>query len=756
MSGQVLERTLAFRGAAQEVFSCRAGEVLLCGAAGTGKSYAALSKLHMMMLANPGARGLAVRKTHVSLTQTGLVTFREQVLPEALKTGLVRWYGGSGEKPAGYVYDNGSFVAVGGLDQPLKIMSSEYDCLIGSALVDSPSEIQRAYGRPYSGQLITIATAGGKQLTGTPNHPVFTDRGWVGLGQLRQGDNVVCRARVQPEGIGGARPHVTDQPAPIAEIARALTLAGASRAERIETVPVDFHGDGGYGYVDVVTAGSLLQRGDAPSLLEHLLEVEGERRDFQYRSLMGVRALREARLAGAPATVALADLSAEISHACAISVGSTPGFMRASARASKVRLPSGIGAHPLVPLGESLRGSLPGDAAIDHFGFEASSADVNRERGFGEPQFPFAVELDRIVDVSATDAGSGRHVYNLQTADSWYIANGIVSHNCIYSQEATDLTLADWEYMTSRLRNGVISFQQLLADCNPQHPSHWLHKRCQEGKTVLLTSLHEDNPRIFNVQPDGSMGLTSYGTDYIARLDSLTGVRKLRLRYGQWAAAEGIIFADWRPEVHLSDRKILPPDWPRIWGVDFGYTNPFVWQMWARDPDGRLWLEKEIYRTQTLVADHAKAILEVVTRVDGKTWKYPRPSAVICDHDAEDRATLERELGIGTIPAWKGVSDGIQAVQQRLRVQPDGRPRLMVCRDSLVSIDSALRERGRPTRFAEEIEGYVWKRPAGSAQGSQEKPPPDEPNKADDHSMDTTRYVVAYEDLAPRPSIRWM
>jgi hypothetical protein len=104
--------------------------------------------------------------------------------------------------------------------------------------------------------------------------------------------------------------------------------------------------------------------------------------------------------------------------------------------------------------------------------------------------------------------------------------------------------------------------------------------------------------------------------------------------------------------------------------VDFGFTNPFVWQQWAVDPDGRLWLEREIYRTQRLVEDHAKDILNVVTVTAGASkgqWLYPRPAAIICDHDAEDRATLERHLGMGTTAAKKSVSDGIQAMSARLR-----------------------------------------------------------------------------------------
>jgi phage terminase large subunit len=435
MAGKIIERRYRARGAALDLFKRREPEVLLAGAAGTGKSRGILERIHARCLSTDSVRVLMVRKTHVSLTNTGLVTFREHVLPEALETGIVTWYGGSGSEPAAFRYSNGSTVSVGGMDKPMKIMSSEYDCA--------------------------------------------------------------------------------------------------------------------------------------------------------------------------------------------------------------------------------------------------------------------------------------------------------------YVQEATELTLNDWEMITSRLRNGRIPTQQLLADCNPQQPSHWLKKRCDDGKTTMLYSRHEDNPVLF----DPSGRLTARGKAYITKLDALTGVRKERLRYGRWAAAEGMIYEDWRPEVHLSDRKVLPYEWTRIWGVDFGYTHPFVWQMWAIDPDGRLWLEKEIYRSKTLVEDHAKEILKVVTKADGVTWKYPKPRAIVCDHDAEDRATLERHLGMGTIPAQKTVSDGIQALATRLRIQPDGKPRMYVCRDSLVSRDEAMVEAGKPIGFAQEIEGYVWETtPDG-------RPSKEAPHKDEDDSMDTARYVVADLDL---------
>jgi phage terminase large subunit len=199
------------------------------------------------------------------------------------------------------------------------------------------------------------------------------------------------------------------------------------------------------------------------------------------------------------------------------------------------------------------------------------------------------------------------------------------------------------------------------------------------------------------------------------------------------AAAEGAVYEEsWDRALHLIDSRVIPAEWPRYWVVDFGYTNPFVWQAWAQDRDGRLYRYREIYHTRTLVEDHAKQILKL-------TEGEPKPRAIICDHDAEDRATLEKHLGQQTVGAYKAVSAGIQAVASRLRKAGDGKPRLLFLRDSLVSVDRKLAGAHKPTCTEEEFESYVWDQSSGRRKG-------EEPIKEDDHGMDAVRYLVAHVD----------
>lgn len=318
-------------------------------------------------------------------------------------------------------------------------------------------------------------------------------------------------------------------------------------------------------------------------------------------------------------------------------------------------------------------------------------------------------------------------------------------YDMIYVQEAVELTLTDWEALTTRLRNGVMSFQQLLADTNPDTPTHWLRERCNSGATTLIESRHSDNPRY--VQADGT--LTAEGAAYLGRLDRLTGVRRLRLKDGLWVAAEGQIFEEYDPAVHLVEPFPVPADWARYWSVDFGYRHPMVIQMWAEDGDGRLYRYRELFGTGRTVDEWARLALEQVAeplpigdrerRPEDWRWREPRPQAIVCDHDAENRVRFEQCVGQSTRPADKKVNAGIDAVKVRLRDR-----RLFLFRGARVHADADLVEAHRPSCTEEEIPGYVWDARRES------------PVKEMDDGCDALRYMVAARDLGGRPNLRFI
>ena len=308
-----------------------------------------------------------------------------------------------------------------------------------------------------------------------------------------------------------------------------------------------------------------------------------------------------------------------------------------------------------------------------------------------------------------------------------------------YVQEAIELSEEAWETLGTRLRHGKLPYQQLLADTNPDKPTHWLKLRCNAGSTLLLESRHEDNPLLWDAvaqqwtpfarRPDSS--------GYMDRLDRLTGPRKERLRYGRWVQAEGLVWEEWDASVHVVDPFSVPEDWPRYWAVDFGYTDPFVCQWWAESPDKRLYLYRELVQTHLLVEDAARQI-KYLSRNE------PPPRAIVCDHDREGRETLSRHLDLDTDKALKNMEVGHQAVSLRLRKGNDGRPRLFVCRNALVERDPRMVEAKSPCGLIEEIDGYVWDLKQGRRKGEQ-------PLDKDNHSCDATRYLVEWLDEPSAP-----
>jgi hypothetical protein len=339
-------------------------------------------------------------------------------------------------------------------------------------------------------------------------------------------------------------------------------------------------------------------------------------------------------------------------------------------------------------------------------------------------------------------------------------------YDMVYVQEAIELTAEDWESVTTRLRNGVMPYQQLVADTNPERPTHWLYERCERGDCRLYESRHEDNPVYF-----GDAGqMTDRGKAYIEGvLDKLTGVRFLRYRKGLWVAAEGVVYDGYDPALHLVDWFKVPDDWPRYWSLDFGYTNPFVCQFWAEDPDGRSYLYREVYMTGRTVDEHAASVMACVSEpIDGyvhppgaerfayhgRRWTEPRPRRVLADHDAEGRVVFERETGVSTSAAYKAKLEGIQANQARLRPAADGHPRVRFMRGAVVEVDQSLADAHKPTSTIEEIVGYVWAKPVTAA-AAERKAPPEEPVDKDNHGMDAWRYYTAERDLGARPRIRF-
>lgn len=355
-------------------------------------------------------------------------------------------------------------------------------------------------------------------------------------------------------------------------------------------------------------------------------------------------------------------------------------------------------------------------------------------------------------------------------------------YDIIFIQEALDVRREDIDMLKTRLRSGVLPYQQLIMDYNPGDPMHWIHQAVLAGEFTEYKTVHEDNPILWEeaplevqntikrlieqngalgrlgdiwpaVSPDGRRGRwTTRGAEYIEVLDSLTGARKLRLRYGIWATAEGAVYQDcWNKDVNLIKRFDIPVEWRRVWTIDFGFTSPFVLQMWAINPLGIMFLYREIYYTRRVVEDYARQALAECGYEFNPESGYKQigtvidvlPECVVCDVDREGRETFEQKTGIRCVTAYKskkvGIDTGIQATQQRLKANSAGHARLYIMENVVVERDPELKKSGLPQCTVEEIDGYVWDTTGNQIKGER-------PLGKNDHGMDSMRYAVCYID----------
>jgi len=240
----------------------------------------------------------------------------------------------------------------------------------------------------------------------------------------------------------------------------------------------------------------------------------------------------------------------------------------------------------------------------------------------------------------------------------------------IYVNQAEQLKLNGWELMTTRCtgRAAVIPHPQIYGDCNPGPRNHWILDRAFAGALTLLKSFHRDNPMLF----DDAGNITAQGKRTMAVLDHLTGVRLKRLRDGIWSTAEGAVYDMF--DAFLGGPHVCERDAKEMvrWylACDEGYTDPAVILLVGEDSDGRWHVFDEFYETGKLQQD-------VVAFA--KSWADDyHVELVAVDNSA---AGLIADMINNNIPAVGGkgrVLDNIGAIQNRLKVQGDGRARLTV------------------------------------------------------------------------------
>lgn len=288
--------------------------------------------------------------------------------------------------------------------------------------------------------------------------------------------------------------------------------------------------------------------------------------------------------------------------------------------------------------------------------------------------------------------------------------------------EAVELTEDDWTMLRGRIRLKVPGLpNQLYGACNPGPPSHWL---AQRFGLALDAVEPQPNCRAITTKSTDNYFLPR---DYVADLQTFTGLRHKRYVLGQWVGSDGLVYDRWDRTIHVRERH---GEWARVVvGVDDGYSKPFACLRIGIDGDGRAHVMAEHYQQKLDREDKDgnPGKLSIIRRMaDGA-------EAIVVDSAAAELISAIHNDGLPAVPCLKGPNSVFQqivhVVQPRLLDPGDGMPRL--------TVDASC------TSTISEFEAYEWmKNRAGSSTDDRK----DEPIKEHDHAMDALRYALTYVD----------
>lgn len=312
------------------------------------------------------------------------------------------------------------------------------ECLPGEAPVDG-AYATAVYRRHYSGPMVTVKTVGGRKFTGTPNHPVLTTDGWVGLGSLLKGDRVLCdRGRVESASSPGDQ-NVEAGPTSISEVFDALQTVGVTRRER--TAQPDFHGDRPEGYVDVLSAFGVLPIGSFAKIEERSVDLILSPSDLAQVLLACERApfprgdsidQASGLLSVAPVVTTSLDDSTDRLEVSGISDSESLAGLSCDVPGHDLLLREVSALHGVLTslrvevLARIGQGASQAGILDDISNSVSTESGLSRDLPVAEPG---SVEIDEIASISIAE-WSG-HVFNLTTVNGYFVSGGLYTGNTI-------------------------------------------------------------------------------------------------------------------------------------------------------------------------------------------------------------------------------------------------------------------------------------------------------------------------------------
>lgn len=244
---------------------------------------------------------------------------------------------------------------------------------------------------------------------------------------------------------------------------------------------------------------------------------------------------------------------------------------------------------------------------------------------------------------------------------------------------------------------------RMLIDTNPDQPEHWL-------KTNFIDKSDGKVIQAFHYELDDNTFLSDRYKNNI-KSSTPSGMFYDRDIKGLWVSAEGIVYQDFRKEVHyISKEEFKHKNIVRYFaGVDWGYEHYGAIGLLGEDDKGNLYLIKEIAKQYQDIDYWVKVAKDIISKY-GNIPFY-------CDTARPEHIVRFQNEGINALYANKSVLSGIEVVAKRFKTKS-----LFIIEDNV-------------DLFKKEIFMYAWNKKTG------------EPLKVWDDVLDALRYAIYTDSI---------
>lgn len=256
----------------------------------------------------------------------------------------------------------------------------------------------------------------------------------------------------------------------------------------------------------------------------------------------------------------------------------------------------------------------------------------------------------------------------------------------LFIDEATQFLESEFRGLDAIVRGDNGMPKRVYLTCNPGGVGHFWVKRLFVDRKFK----DEENPDDYVFIQATVDDNKNIDKEYVNVLNNLPEDVRRAHRYGDWNALSGVYFEEFTDGLHTCKPFPIPKHWKRYRSMDYGLDMHFcIWV--AVDEDGRCYVYRQFAQANMIVSEAAQ-IQRELTRADEEIGYTIAPPDLWARNreTGKSQAITFAENGVVLFKADNNRKQGWYALKELLKIQPDGKPGIIIF-DTCASLIDCLK-----------------------------------------------------------------